>query len=92
MIIHLQEDMSGLHNIIDIMSLRRDGPLTSRPGPEREENKDKPKSNHLISVEYLQSAALEAQRTLPTEDGPIWPQPGVGRPLGVVTPHWHRLA
>ena len=84
MIIHLQEYMLGLHknepkvynkyNIIDVQHEPKGGgnPQSGKIGPRREENMDKPKSNHLISMEYLQSPTLEAQRRHP-KDGPIRP-------------------
>ena len=46
----------------------------------------KPKSNHLISAKALHRPTLEAKRRSPTDDGPIWPQLGAGRPQGLAGP------
>ena len=95
MIIHLQEDMSELYknwpkvykkyNIIDTRHEPKGGgaPQLGKTGPRREENMGKPKSNHLISTKAPHRPTLEAQRRSPTEDGPIWPLLGGGRPQGV---------
>jgi hypothetical protein len=46
--------------------------LPAESGPEREENKDKPNSNHLILAKALHRPTLEAQRSSTTKDGPVW--------------------
>ena len=92
MIIHLQEDMSGLYknepkvynkyNIIKRPTRAQGGKthLPAESGPEREENKDKPKSNHFFSAKALHRPTLEAQRRSPTEDGLIRPRSWVDWP------------
>ena len=47
------------------------GPQPGKIGPKREENKDKPKSKHLISMPYPHRPTQEVQRSSPTKDGPI---------------------
>jgi len=72
--------------------------LPAESGLEREENIDKPKSNHFFSAKVLHRPTLEAQRRSPTEDGLIWRQLGSGQPpTGSVWPKlWsvvsHRLS
>jgi hypothetical protein len=65
--------------------------LPAESGPEREENKDKPKSNHFIAKAPYRPT-LEAQRTSPTENGPIWPQKGAATPRDWLLPYWLLLA
>ena len=57
------------------------GSQLGKTGPRREDNMGKHKSNHLISAKAPHRPTLKAQRRSLTEDGPIWPQLGVGRPL-----------
>ena len=53
------------------MCPRGEGSQLGKIGSKREENKDKPKSNHLISVKCPHRLTQEVQRRSPTEDGPI---------------------
>jgi hypothetical protein len=54
--------------------------LPAESGPEREENKDKPKSNHFFSAKALHRPTLEAQRRSPAEMGQFGPSWGAATP------------